>query len=251
MENKIGEMISRTRQNLGMTQEELASRLGVTSQAVSRWERGGGLPDIALVPGICEILQISADELLGITAKSVVENGDFAMDREIRRNLFSEPITVEFGRTHLPAVAEGIKTDYVNRKRRALAEQTGMLLPILHIRDNLELSDSAVRILFYDEVYEEMLLEEAVDEKTDVWKVAIDRTVQKCREHYGEILNKQLVKTMMDTVRELYPGVTDGVIPEKVSYLEVLHFLRKKLTETGSLRNMIQLLEELEETAGR
>lgn len=246
MENKIGEMISRARQNLGLTQEELASRLGVTAQAVSRWERGGGLPDIALVAGICEVLQISADELLGITVKSVVENGDFAMDREIRRTLFSEPVTVEFGRKHLPAVAQGIGTDYVNRKRRELAAQTGMLLPLLRIRDNLELPDSAVRILFYDEVYDEMLFEEAANENADVWREAIDRTVKECREHYGEILNKQLVKTMVDTVKELYPGVADGVIPEKISYLQTLQFLRKKLEETGSLRNMVRLLEELE-----
>lgn len=247
MENKIGEMISRARQNLGLTQEELASRLGVTSQAVSRWERGGGLPDIALVAGICEILQISADALLGITAKPVVENGDFVMDREIRRNLFSEPLTVEFGQKHLPAVAEGIKTEYVNRKRKELAEQTGMLLPILRIRDNLELPDCAVRILLYDKV----LFEKVYKEGENVWREAIDRTVRECREHYGDIMNKQLVKTMVDTVRELYPGVADGVIPEKISYLEVLQFLRKKLAETGSLRNMIQLLEELEETAGK
>ena len=64
MEQRIGQIINSTRQNKGMTQEEFASRLGVTPQAVSKWERGLGMPDIALVEGICRILGISANELL-------------------------------------------------------------------------------------------------------------------------------------------------------------------------------------------
>lgn len=54
--NHIGNTISKMRQNKNMTQEEFASRLGVTSQAVSRWERGNSLPDISLISGICNIL---------------------------------------------------------------------------------------------------------------------------------------------------------------------------------------------------
>lgn len=245
MENKIGEMISRSRQNLKMTQEELASRLGVTTQAVSHWERGRGLPDISMVPGLCEILHLSADALLGIPGRSVVENGDYAMDREIRGNLFSDPIAVEFGKGLVPSVAEGLKTNYVNRKREELAKQTGMLLPILRIRDNLELPERMACVLSYDKV----MFKKTYETDEDIWKDIIDQTVEICRAHYGEILNKQTVKVMVDTVKELYPGAADGLIPEKISYLETLQFLRKKLAENGSLRNMLQLLEELEETA--
>lgn len=45
----MGNKISIARQNKNMTQEELAKRLGVTSQAVSKWERGLSLPDVVLV----------------------------------------------------------------------------------------------------------------------------------------------------------------------------------------------------------
>ena len=65
LDNHIAEVICRGRQNLKMTQEELASRLGVTSQAVSKWECGTGMPDVGLLPGICSVLKVSGNELLG------------------------------------------------------------------------------------------------------------------------------------------------------------------------------------------
>ena len=82
--NYVGDMISKTRQNRNMTQEEFASRLGVTPQAVSRWERGNSLPDISLIKGICDILSISANTLLGIENENrVVENNDSSTEQEI------------------------------------------------------------------------------------------------------------------------------------------------------------------------
>lgn len=63
----IGEVIKRRRQKRDITQAELAEMLGVTPQAVPRWEMGVSYPDIAMVPGIAQALWVSADELLGIS----------------------------------------------------------------------------------------------------------------------------------------------------------------------------------------
>lgn len=62
----IGEVIKSKRQKRNMLQAELAALLKVTPQAVSRWEMGISYPDIAMVPKIAEVLQVTADELLGI-----------------------------------------------------------------------------------------------------------------------------------------------------------------------------------------
>ncbi|MDE5747108.1 MAG: response regulator [Acetatifactor sp.] len=62
----IGEEIKNKRPKRNMTQAELAEALKVTPQAVSRWEMGVSYPDIAMIPKISEVLQVSADELLGI-----------------------------------------------------------------------------------------------------------------------------------------------------------------------------------------
>lgn len=61
---KIGKFIARLRKEKNMTQLDLATKLGVTDRAVSKWENGRGLPDISLIKPLCESLDISINELL-------------------------------------------------------------------------------------------------------------------------------------------------------------------------------------------
>lgn len=61
----IEKQIAFLRKQLGMTQEELAGKLGVSNQAVSKWESGQCCPDISLLPELAELFRVSVDELLG------------------------------------------------------------------------------------------------------------------------------------------------------------------------------------------
>lgn len=65
----LGKSISEKRKSKGMTQEELASNLGVSPQAVSKWENNLSCPDITLLPEIAHIFNISVDELLNAEKK--------------------------------------------------------------------------------------------------------------------------------------------------------------------------------------
>lgn len=78
----IGPVIRKYRKALGLTQEELAGRLGVSAPAVNKWEKGKSLPDIALLSPLARLLGISLDELLGhqeelsdAEANALVEEG--------------------------------------------------------------------------------------------------------------------------------------------------------------------------------
>ncbi|MBE6561457.1 MAG: helix-turn-helix transcriptional regulator [Ruminococcaceae bacterium] len=62
----IGTTIRRLRTEQKITQDQLAAYLGVTPQAISRWEAGNGYPDIELLPPIALFFGITTDELLGI-----------------------------------------------------------------------------------------------------------------------------------------------------------------------------------------
>lgn len=64
MENKTGQFIARRRKAIGLTQKELAEKLGVTNKAVSKWETGGGMPDVSVLETLAGVLEVSVDELL-------------------------------------------------------------------------------------------------------------------------------------------------------------------------------------------
>lgn len=66
MKLNIGGTIKRLRKDRGITQEELASAIGVTTQAISKWERGEGYPDITFLPDIAEYFHVTLDTLCGI-----------------------------------------------------------------------------------------------------------------------------------------------------------------------------------------
>lgn len=59
----IGSNIARLRKDKGWTQAELGEKLGVSNQAVSKWESGMTMPDIMLLPEIAEVLQVSIEDL--------------------------------------------------------------------------------------------------------------------------------------------------------------------------------------------
>ena len=62
--SQIGRFISQRRASLGLTQAQLAQRLDVTDKAVSKWERGKSLPDVALLSRVAAELRVSVVELL-------------------------------------------------------------------------------------------------------------------------------------------------------------------------------------------
>lgn len=68
MNESIGKRIARFRKARNMTQEDLAGQVGVSSQAVSKWENDASCPDISLLAQLCRVLGVTTDELL--TGKS-------------------------------------------------------------------------------------------------------------------------------------------------------------------------------------
>ena len=67
----FAEIIVKYRKELGLTQEGLAQKLGVTNQAVSKWESGQSCPDIALLPVLADLFGITLDQLFGREPKAV------------------------------------------------------------------------------------------------------------------------------------------------------------------------------------
>lgn len=66
MKNNIGDNIRKYREMNHLSQKQLASRLGITNSRVSNWEQGANNPPADMIADICEALNISASELLGV-----------------------------------------------------------------------------------------------------------------------------------------------------------------------------------------
>ena len=104
MNIKIGQKIKQLRQRDSRKQEDLANALGVSPQAISRWEANGGYPDMELIPAIANYFNISIDELFGYSKdrgdklkailskadKAIGENGDLTECVEMLRAAIEE-----------------------------------------------------------------------------------------------------------------------------------------------------------------
>ena len=64
MKKSLGVLITELRKEKGMTQAQLAEKMGVTDKAVSKWERDLSCPDISSVPKLAEILGVTVDQLM-------------------------------------------------------------------------------------------------------------------------------------------------------------------------------------------
>ena len=100
---EIGNQIRQLRQRRGITQDALAQHLGVTAQAVSKWEREAATPDIGMLPDISAYFGVTIDELFALS-------DDTRMER-IRNMLWDD-------RYYNPAEVESIREFLVNKGRR-------------------------------------------------------------------------------------------------------------------------------------
>lgn len=71
---RCGEQLAFLRREKQVTQEQLAQAMGVTNQAVSKWESGQSYPDITLLPGLAAYFDVTVDELLGVAEPQSMRN---------------------------------------------------------------------------------------------------------------------------------------------------------------------------------
>ena len=79
---ELGKKIRQLRFKAGMTQEQLAGKLGLGAQAVSKWENAAAMPDIAILPELAEIFGVTIDDLFDLTAEQRLNRIENRMDAE-------------------------------------------------------------------------------------------------------------------------------------------------------------------------
>ena len=94
---KIGKYIQHLRKTAGMTQKDLAKKLNISFQAVSKWENGDTLPDTGILLDLCDILNTTADKLLNGGSLAPVERKLMKLEDVITGFQYIETIGKLFG----------------------------------------------------------------------------------------------------------------------------------------------------------
>ena len=241
---QMGSRLSVCRQNKNLTQEELAYRLGITPQALSKWERGVSFPDISMLADISRLLEVSTDYLLGIGMQDRKESSERAMQLEIGKNLNSclEAPELIFGMKLVPLFMDNKFGPKIWEMRRRLS-CAGTLLPIVRLRDDKRLEDQEFMILAYRNVlYSEVL--ETIDEGTlDYMLQKLEETV---REKYDEILNPDIVKNLVDHLKIGHSALIEGVVPERIPYCLLLEVMKKVLIRGNGAAYLPKIIEVMD-----
>lgn len=245
----MGTRISQYRQNLNMTQEELATKLGVTAQAVSKWERNQSLPDIETFSQVCNVLNVSADILLETKGSNLSESNDLKINEEIRRRLRNcqEPLELIFGQNLIDAFKKQPYAKFIEEQRLSLTSM-GILMPIVRIRDDLAINPNEFMILSYHRVLHSEQIDK-VDEKTvEYLAQKLGETVQK---NYGYILNYDIVKMVVENLKFDYPALVENVIPNRISYSMLKKVFTGLLERGDGLNYLVKTIEVMDEELQR
>lgn len=242
--SNFGEKILRCRQNAGLTQEELALRIGVTPQAISRWERNQSMPDILILSDLCRVLNVSADLLLDTIHGNITGEYDVKTQEEIFENLSRccEPLEIIAGIAFVPFWENSKGTALLAEQRMFLSKE-GFLLPLVRVCDDERLLANEFMITAFRHVlYQENM--ETVDETS--WAHIAETLGNVTRSHYSRILNRDIVKLLCDNLKQRYPALIENTVPENISYgllTDVLKCLVKEGNSPACLPQIIEIID--------
>jgi len=107
MQHSIGKTIKDLRKSRGLTQEELAERIGVTAQAISKWENESGMPDLSQIVPLAHIFGVSTDTLLG--TGDIKKNEDVSEILRRAQSKLTFPLTIECLTDKYNVLLEGLE----------------------------------------------------------------------------------------------------------------------------------------------
>lgn len=200
---QVGKAIRQARMAKDMTQTALADELGGSYQAVSNWERGSSMPDIAKLPDLCRILDVSFEKLMGTGEET-----------RIVRKAVEEPNT-PLTLDELTEIAPILPPKKLGEDTKANADNP----------EGIKLTELLKLAPFLDDKYLDQLVRElAVEDLGDLSELApflsdqaLDALVERCQEQPGSMdklisLAPFLSDEAMDRLLEGYDGPLDGVV---------------------------------------
>ena len=107
MQHSIGKTIKELRKSRNLTQEELAEKIGVTAQAISKWENESGMPDLSQIVPLAHVFGVSADTLLG--TGDIKKNEDVTEILQRAQKKLTFPLSIECLTDKYNVLLDGLK----------------------------------------------------------------------------------------------------------------------------------------------
>ncbi len=285
MLTEFAERFTRLRQDLGYTQQRVAERLGVTPQAVSKWENGTSLPDAEMVRSIAQLMDCSTDYLLDHQPSAISQRNLESVQRqtEIENMIQKSVLVLEVGEGLVDMLLAEKNNNYalIHNMRMRLGDQMGIIIPVIQLRDNITLGEKEYRILLHgretvaqnDSEYPKYFyVRENILPVTE-WRMAwpegkwlekqeripegyaefsamdciVTHLAEVILQYYDRILNRQLTADLVDIVRRRYPAAVDGVVPQLVSLGQLQHILARLVTARVPVNRLDYIIGYLEE----
>ncbi len=286
MDFNFAEKLAAVRQERGLTQKQLADRLGVTAQAVSKWETSSSLPDLEMLRRIVQTLECSADFLLehGVSGDSKVNMMLMERTAEIERSIARDVLVIEVGVDLVPMLAEGNADNYqvIHNLRVRLAREWGISVPIIRLMDKINLEPDEYSILLHGKrvvnwklqyplrfcfqneaktIPRERLVKDPVYGMEGAWsdteiegshsvsamELMVGQLDKVIVENYDKIINRQTVSFLVDIVRKRFPAVVSGVVPEKVSLSRLQRVIGGLVAQGCPVNRLDLIIEFLED----
>lgn len=285
MLTEFAERFERLRQDRGYTQQKIAEKLGVTPQAVSKWENGTSLPDAEMIRFIAQLLDCTTDYLLNHQASAISQYDQESVQRkmEIENAIQKDVLTLKVGMGLVDMLIVENSNHYqkIHDMRMRLGCEMGIIVPTIRLMDDIALGEKEYQILIngrkiaaqneseypkYFYLREELL---PVAEWRTVWPdgkwmekqvippegcveySAMDCIITHLAEvilcHYDQILNRQLTADLVDMVRRRYPAAVNGVVPERVPLGLLQHVLAGLVSSRTPINQMDYIIGYLEE----
>ncbi len=215
----FGTRLRIARNEKGFTQKQLANKLGITEQAISKYERGNCFPDIEILDNIPQILNCSLDYLFQFEKEKHVSFDQNNYGNQMKRCISPDIISLSFGKGLVDLFLQEKEKDFphVISIRKQIALQWGIMIPLIRIMDNLNLEEMEYEIKIHG-IGVGSIKNVHISDPEKTLREIFDDLKKKLLEYIHLIVNNQVIFDMIEIIREEYPAVVDQVVPEKISY---------------------------------
>lgn len=237
----FGVKICERRINLRLTQEDIAKTLGVSPQAVSKWERGLSIPDVSIIVELARKLEISLDELLlESDYYKVTDNIDKKIVDPLKV-IHPELVEVQIGEALIPMFTDEDGLETIVRIREKIAIEFGVFVHPIRVRDSIDIEPETVILLIKGNNIASNQIKLTPNGTKKLGEFVLGELIK----HLPKLMTLKGTKILLDNLKDTPFDIVDDIIPEHITLIDFHKMLVEKVKKGEYIGNLGEMLEQL------